>query len=173
MIMTLPLSLSRSNSMNSTSNLKLLSNNSDRASSGGVGGNPSAMTRNIKLIGVGVLCFIGGMQIDRGSIVQINFSSHIPHTASKDVLAINGEEVSAAAAATADDGVAKVIAATTNVVRNASETPVEKIVLLGERHSGTNWITDHLQECFGDRILVSSALYTKVRKPLRLLLSKL
>ena len=26
--------------------------------------------------------------------------------------------------------------------------PVEKIVLLGERHSGTNWITDHLRECF-------------------------
>lgn len=26
--------------------------------------------------------------------------------------------------------------------------PEEKIVLLGERHSGTNWITDHLTECF-------------------------
>lgn len=26
--------------------------------------------------------------------------------------------------------------------------PVEKIALLGERHSGTNWITDHLRECF-------------------------
>ena len=26
--------------------------------------------------------------------------------------------------------------------------PVEKIILLGERHSGTNWITDHLTECF-------------------------
>ena len=166
--MTLPLSLSRSNSMNSTSNLKTLSNNSDRANGGSVGGNPSAMTRNIKLIGVGVLCFIGGMQIDRGSIVQINFSSHTPHAANRDVLAIEGEEVSASAAATAaattDDSVAKAIADTTNIVRNTSETPVEKIVLLGERHSGTNWITDHLQECFGDRVLVSRALFISQTK---------
>ena len=26
--------------------------------------------------------------------------------------------------------------------------PIKKIILLGERHSGTNWITDHLSECF-------------------------
>jgi hypothetical protein len=26
--------------------------------------------------------------------------------------------------------------------------PVEKIILLGERHSGTNWITDYLTGCF-------------------------
>jgi hypothetical protein len=30
----------------------------------------------------------------------------------------------------------------------AVNKPVEKIILLGERHSGTNWITDHLTECF-------------------------
>jgi hypothetical protein len=36
-----------------------------------------------------------------------------------------------------------------------STTPIERIVLLGERHSGTNWITDHLDECFGDRVIVS------------------
>ena len=30
----------------------------------------------------------------------------------------------------------------------AVNEPVEKIILLGERHSGTNWITDHLTECF-------------------------
>lgn len=34
--------------------------------------------------------------------------------------------------------------------------PVEKIALLGERHSGTNWITDHLRDCFGRDIEVSS-----------------
>jgi hypothetical protein len=34
--------------------------------------------------------------------------------------------------------------------------PVDKIVLLGERHSGTNWITDHLQDCFAHRIQVRS-----------------
>ncbi len=30
--------------------------------------------------------------------------------------------------------------------------PVEKIILLGERHSGTNWITDHLTECFDIKV---------------------
>lgn len=35
------------------------------------------------------------------------------------------------------------------------DTPIERIVLLGERHSGTNWITDHLEKCFGDRVIVS------------------
>lgn len=34
--------------------------------------------------------------------------------------------------------------------------PVEKIVLLGERHSGTNWITHHLQDCFAHSIQVRS-----------------
>eukprot|EP00804_Cyclotella_cryptica_P016976 CCRYP_001902-RC/>CCRYP_001902-RC protein AED:0.33 eAED:0.33 QI:0/1/0/1/1/1/2/0/345 len=33
--------------------------------------------------------------------------------------------------------------------------PVEKIVLLGERHSGTNWITYHLQDCFSHGIQVT------------------
>lgn len=28
------------------------------------------------------------------------------------------------------------------------------IILIGERHSGTNWITDHLVDCFGDQINV-------------------
>ena len=37
--------------------------------------------------------------------------------------------------------------------------PVERIALLGERHSGTNWITDHLQECFGRVIEVRIMLY--------------
>ncbi len=36
-----------------------------------------------------------------------------------------------------------------NTVKKAPSTkPVDKIVLLGERHSGTNWITDHLRACF-------------------------
>ena len=37
-----------------------------------------------------------------------------------------------------------------SAVKIADSTPIERIVLLGERHSGTNWITDHLDECFGD-----------------------
>ena len=30
----------------------------------------------------------------------------------------------------------------------STNKPVEKIILLGERHSGTNWITDYLIGCF-------------------------
>ncbi|KAL3816214.1 hypothetical protein ACHAXA_001270, partial [Cyclostephanos tholiformis] len=33
-----------------------------------------------------------------------------------------------------------------------STKPVEQIILLGERHSGTNWITDHLTECFDIKV---------------------
>jgi hypothetical protein len=45
------------------------------------------------------------------------------------------------------------------VKTTANSTPIERIVLLGERHSGTNWITDHLDECFGDRVIVSSSIH--------------
>jgi hypothetical protein len=31
---------------------------------------------------------------------------------------------------------------------------VISISLIGERHSGTNWITDHLNECFADDLIV-------------------
>jgi hypothetical protein len=31
---------------------------------------------------------------------------------------------------------------------------VTTISLIGERHSGTNWITDHLAECFGSDLTV-------------------
>lgn len=34
--------------------------------------------------------------------------------------------------------------------------PVTSINLLGERHSGTNWITNHLVDCFGDQIPVEN-----------------
>jgi hypothetical protein len=30
--------------------------------------------------------------------------------------------------------------------------PLEQIILVGERHSGTNWITDHLTECFDIKV---------------------
>ena len=39
-------------------------------------------------------------------------------------------------------------------VINAHDGPVSTINLIGERHSGTNWITDHLEDCFGDQIQV-------------------
>lgn len=34
------------------------------------------------------------------------------------------------------------------------DKPVEKIVVLGERHSGTNWIEDYLRECFDVQVCV-------------------
>jgi hypothetical protein len=124
----------------------------------GGGDNPSAMKSAIKLMGVGVLCLITGMHLDRKSILKINLSSHFSHNTPEELSANGGKIDSAgdaAAAATDDVGVVKEIAATTKVVEKALNTPVEKIILLGERHSGTNWITDHLQECFGDRVEVS------------------
>ena len=35
---------------------------------------------------------------------------------------------------------------------------VQHILLLGERHSGTNWITDHLVDCFAEQVPVSLCL---------------
>lgn len=35
----------------------------------------------------------------------------------------------------------------TNVNSNITST-VKRIILIGERHSGTNWITDYLKDCF-------------------------
>ena len=43
------------------------------------------------------------------------------------------------------------------VINNIGEK-ASTINLIGERHSGTNWITDHLIDCFGDQIQVSSSL---------------
>jgi hypothetical protein len=91
------------------------------------------------------------MQVDRGSIVQINLSTRFPHTAS----ANDGKVDPAGDAALVGDDGAKEVATLAKVFKEASDTPVDIISLLGERHSGTNWITDHLQECFGDRVEVS------------------
>ena len=33
-----------------------------------------------------------------------------------------------------------------------NDEPVKQIILLGERHSGTNWITDHLNGCFDIKV---------------------
>ena len=153
------LPLTRSNSLNSAPNLKSLYSSESRAGGASAGGNSSAVKSTMKVLGVGILCFIGGMQVDRGSIVQINFSSNVPHTNSEEASANNSETGSGSDAAPVDDVDAKEIAATAaKVFKEASDAPVERIILLGERHSGTNWITDHLQECFGDRVIVSGEL---------------
>jgi hypothetical protein len=53
-----------------------------------------------------------------------------------------------------DGGHAKVIESDASLIKKEeppqapTTTPVQQIILLGERHSGTNWITDYLTECF-------------------------
>lgn len=47
--------------------------------------------------------------------------------------------------------------------------PITKIILLGERHSGTNWITDHLEECFGKDIAVSFQFFKPKKKQFAML----
>lgn len=42
------------------------------------------------------------------------------------------------------------------VIHKDKKGPATSINLLGERHSGTNWITDHLVDCFGKQIPVES-----------------
>ena len=105
----------------------------------------------MKVVGVGIFCFVGG-RLNQGSMVQINnFSSHFPHATS----AKNGEISSRSDEAPVDDDAKEIAATAAKVFKKASGAPVDIISLLGERHRGTNWITDHLQECFGDRIQVS------------------
>ena len=84
-------------------------------------------------------------------MVQINFSSHFPHA----TWAKNSTIGSGSDKTPVDDDAKAMIATAAKVFKKALDTPVDIISLLGERHSGTNWITDHLQACFGDRIQVS------------------
>lgn len=43
----------------------------------------------------------------------------------------------------------------TNSITKVSPPPkAQQIFFIGERHSGTNWMFDHLVECFGDDIKV-------------------
>ena len=50
----------------------------------------------------------------------------------------------------------EIISSTNNSIneQNKNDKPVEKIVVLGERHSGTNWIEDYLRECFDVQVCV-------------------
>lgn len=149
----------------------------------------TTMRQNLKLLSVAILCFIGGMQFDSGSVVQVNFSSHeesheiAPPSSSSSSIGnpgtVDAPPPAIAAAAQSKFSDHAILSAsnkgaggnTQAVARSAettitavtreqppprqTDTPIERIVLLGERHSGTNWITDHLDECFGDRVIVS------------------
>jgi len=105
----------------------------------------------MKVVGVGIFCFVLGGCLNQGSIVQINFLSHFPHATS----AKNSTIGSGSDEAPVNDDAKEITATAAKVFKKASGAPVDIISLLGERHSGTNWITDHLQACFGDRIQVS------------------
>lgn len=144
----------------------------------------TTMRQNLKLLSVAILCFIGGMQFDSGSVVQVNFSSHeasheiAPSSSIGNPGTVDAPPPAIAAAQSKfsdhailsasnkgaggnTQAVARSAEATTTAVTKKqpppqqTDTPIERIVLLGERHSGTNWITDHLDECFGDRVIVS------------------
>ena len=52
-----------------------------------------------------------------------------------------------------------------NVNRGSAEVTegrIKSIHLIGERHSGTNWITGHLQTCFGEKLTVKNR-YTRFK----------
>lgn len=108
------------------------------------------MKSTVKLMSVSVLSFICGMQLDRGLTIQLNFLSHFPYEGGRvpaaRVTSMNNDEMD--------------IDANVEVVRNTA--PVERIILLGERHSGTNWITDHLDKCFGGNVTVNDE-YTRYK----------
>ncbi|KAL3756878.1 hypothetical protein ACHAWU_007719 [Discostella pseudostelligera] len=193
----------------SSNNLRLYSNSSGNNNSNTSGG---VMKLSLKILFVAVLCFIGGMQLDRGFIVQIYFddngsdetvirsldenenrsfkgnspSALVENDVDANVAVADGVETTNGIQVVAEEEIkpndvdAPVVsddAETANAVDDGVETrseiqvvveeeenkpigdlskPPEKLVLLGERHGGTNWITDHLAACFGDRIQVTN-----------------
>eukprot|EP00591_Stephanopyxis_turris_P010920 CAMPEP_0195510604 /NCGR_PEP_ID=MMETSP0794_2-20130614/3204_1 /TAXON_ID=515487 /ORGANISM="Stephanopyxis turris, Strain CCMP 815" /LENGTH=298 /DNA_ID=CAMNT_0040638057 /DNA_START=184 /DNA_END=1080 /DNA_ORIENTATION=- len=42
--------------------------------------------------------------------------------------------------------------------KNKGETKIKQISIIGERNSGTTWITSHIQDCFGQHIEVKDSL---------------
>lgn len=49
-----------------------------------------------------------------------------------------------------------------SIVKENGKYRIRQISILGERHSGTNWIAKHLQNCFGDAVYVSMRSTTKM-----------
>jgi hypothetical protein len=162
------------------------------SSSGGSSGGGGIMRNSLKILFIAVLSFIGGMQIDRGFIVQIYFDDSRNDAPALRSEVGNNNKFDAASSTTSlslvdndtDVEVEVVVDGTEtqdgtqvevlvedeaeekNTPRGDMSKPVEKIVLLGERHGGTNWITDHLAECFGDRIEVRGREYIIVQSTL-------
>jgi len=93
----------------------------------------------MKLIGISLLCFAGSILYRETLFDIINSGS------SSSVVGVRlGKQQLVNNDGSSDQ----------NYVEKKSLTSIQQIILLGERHSGTNWITDYLVDCFGDDIKV-------------------
>ena len=95
----------------------------------------------IAVIAGAVLYMTFGVSTGGGGSVATNFLGFVDDTTAKDVSA--GPVMDKA-----------VFGGQSTNVEQDFEFEIERVALLGERHSGTNWITDHLRECFGQAIEV-------------------
>eukprot|EP00571_Detonula_confervacea_P007757 CAMPEP_0172325308 /NCGR_PEP_ID=MMETSP1058-20130122/53658_1 /TAXON_ID=83371 /ORGANISM="Detonula confervacea, Strain CCMP 353" /LENGTH=399 /DNA_ID=CAMNT_0013041821 /DNA_START=81 /DNA_END=1280 /DNA_ORIENTATION=+ len=123
-------------------------------------------TLHLKLLGAAALCFTGGMHFFRESIhLLITQQLSSPDKSPQTMMSTMDAAVMAHGTDIEDDGM--IISEPrmenpNNVAKHVKEAstkptkPVEHIILLGERHSGTNWITDHLIECFNEDIKVTN-----------------
>ena len=94
----------------------------------------------IKLIGISLLCFAGSILYRETIFDIINSGSGS---------SVGGVRLGKQQQSVNIDG-----SSDQNVEKKISPTSIRQIILLGERHSGTNWITDYLIDCFGDDIKV-------------------
>ncbi|KAL9182119.1 hypothetical protein ACHAXT_012771 [Thalassiosira profunda] len=121
-------------------------------------------TNRGKYLGVATLAFLAGTRVQRG---DANDSAGERRSMSLSItdLSYRGWQLKPGAWSTADetndsgssadgDGGASQPQGVRGKAGDAAK-PVEKLILLGERHSGTNWITDHLRECFGDDVEIT------------------
>ena len=91
----------------------------------------------IKLIGISLLCIVGSILYRETIFDIINSGS-----------SIYGLRLGKQQQSVINDG------SSDQNEKKSSPASIEQIILLGERHSGTNWITDYLVDCFGDDIKV-------------------
>jgi len=94
----------------------------------------------IKLIGISLLCIVGSI-LYRETIFDI-----INSGSSSSVV---GARLGKQQQSVINDG-------SSDVEKKSISPTIQQVILLGERHSGTNWITDYLVDCFGDDIKVRS-----------------
>ena len=94
----------------------------------------------MKLIGISLLCFAGSILYRETIFDIINSGSS----------GVGGVRLGKQQQSVINDGSSD----QKYIEKKISPTSIEQIILLGERHSGTNWITDYLIDCFGDEIKV-------------------